>query len=365
MKKRFLCGIIRKHATNKIINKGECIYILRRVQYFTKEIGKALRIVIIALAIICSIIYIKYQPAYVVTVAGEKVGYVVDKEYLDNKIDKFLNSKEGNVAVVEIDAMPEYEYKLLNRNIVTDERKIFAQIQSNAKITYKVYAITIDNEEKATVATEKEAEVVINEMKNSNPNIELNLAVVEKYTDTITTGTMEDVKVACADSINAKVNAYNQKKAAEAAAAKKAAAQKAANTRVSGAKVNNSALNGLTLVTPVSGTITSRFGNRSRGYHTGLDIAAPLGTNMGAIASGTVTYAGYKGSYGNLVIISHGNGVQSYYAHCNKLLVSVGQSVAAGQVIAQVGSTGNSTGPHLHLEIRINGTAVNPQNYLY
>ena len=86
---------------------------------------------------------------------------------------------------------------------------------------------------------------------------------------------------------------------------------------------------------------------------------------MGSIASGTVTYAGYKGSYGNLVIISHGNGVQSYYAHCNKLLVSVGQTVSAGQVIAQVGSTGNSTGPHLHLEIRINGKAVNPQNYLY
>lgn len=265
--------------------------------------------------------------------------------------------------------MPEYEYKLLNRNIVTDERKIFAQIQANAKITYKVFAITIDGQEKATVATEAEAQTVINELKEANKNIELNIAVVDKYTDTNTVGTIDSVKLACSDTINAKINEYNQKKAAEAAAAKKAAEQaamrKAANTKVSGATVNNSALNGLKLVTPVSGTITSRFGNRSRGYHTGLDIAAPKGTNMGSIASGTVTYAGYKGSYGNLVIISHGNGVQSYYAHCNKLLVSVGQTVSAGQVIAQVGSTGNSTGPHLHLEIRINGKAVNPQNYLY
>lgn len=301
-----------------------------------------------------------------VTVAGEKVGYVVDREYLDNKIDKFANSKTGNIAVVEIDALPEYEYKLLNRNLETNEREIFAKIQESAKITYKVFAITIDNEEKATVATIEEAETVINELKTANSQVELNLAVVEKYTDKLETSSMEDTKLACADSIKAKVDAYEKQKAAKAAeAARKAAAKKAVGTRVSGATVTNSSLSGLTLVTPVSGTITSRFGNRSRGYHTGLDIAAPKGTNIGSIASGTVTYAGYKGSYGNLVIVSHGNGVQSYYAHCNKLLVSVGQSVAAGQVIAQVGSTGNSTGPHLHLEIRINGTAVNPQNYLY
>ena len=69
--------------------------------------------------------------------------------------------------------------------------------------------------------------------------------------------------------------------------------------------------------------------------------------------------------YGNLVIISHGNGVETYYGHCSSITTSVGKSVTAGDVIAKVGSTGNSTGSHLHLEIRINGTAVNPQKYLY
>ena len=101
------------------------------------------------------------------------------------------------------------------------------------------------------------------------------------------------------------------------------------------------------------------------GAHTGLDIAAPKGTSIKAAASGTVIHAGWKGSLGNLVIISHGNGVQTYYGHCSKLIAKVGQKVSQGQVIAKVGSTGNSTGNHLHFEVRKNGVLYNPQNYVY
>ena len=128
-------------------------------------------------------------------------------------------------------------------------------------------------------------------------------------------------------------------------------------------------LNGVTLtVKPVSGTITSRFGSISRvrsSAHTGLDIAAPYGTSIKAAASGTVTFSGTKGSYGKMIAISHGNGVQTYYGHCSKLYVSVGQKVSQGTVIAAVGSTGNSTGNHLHFEVRVSGIAYNPQNYVY
>ena len=125
---------------------------------------------------------------------------------------------------------------------------------------------------------------------------------------------------------------------------------------------------GISLIRPISGTITSRFGARSSirsSAHTGLDISAPKGTPIKAAASGTVTFAGWKGSYGYMLVISHGNGVQTYYAHCNQLYASVGQSVSQGETVAAVGSTGNSTGPHLHLEVRINGVAYNPQNYVY
>ena len=125
---------------------------------------------------------------------------------------------------------------------------------------------------------------------------------------------------------------------------------------------------GISLSRPVSGSISSRFGSNSRvrsGTHTGLDIAAPSGTTIVAAASGTITFSGRKGSYGNMIVITHENGVQTYYGHCSKLYATVGQKVKQGEKIAAVGSTGNSTGPHLHLEIRVNGVAYNPQNYLY
>ena len=120
----------------------------------------------------------------------------------------------------------------------------------------------------------------------------------------------------------------------------------------------------MTLTRPVSGVLTSRYGYRWGRTHTGIDIGAPTGTSIKAASSGTVTFAGWKGSLGNLVVLSHGNGIQTYYGHCSKLLVSAGQKVSAGQLIAKVGSTGRSTGSHLHFEIRVNGSSINPQGYI-
>ena len=126
------------------------------------------------------------------------------------------------------------------------------------------------------------------------------------------------------------------------------------------------------MIRPISGIITSRYkssGRIRRTPHTGLDIATSIGTPIKATSAGTVVYAGwrggYNGGYGNLIAISHGNGIQTLYGHCSKIYVSVGQSVYQGETIGAVGSTGNSTGPHLHFEVRVNGIAYNPQNYLY
>jgi murein DD-endopeptidase MepM/ murein hydrolase activator NlpD len=115
---------------------------------------------------------------------------------------------------------------------------------------------------------------------------------------------------------------------------------------------------------PASGSVTSKFGQRWGKEHKGIDIGVPTGTNVKSFMSGKVTYSGWQGSYGNLVVISHGNGLQTYYAHNSKLLVKVGQSVDSGSVIAKSGSTGNSTGPHIHFEVRKNGNPVNPFPYL-
>ena len=121
---------------------------------------------------------------------------------------------------------------------------------------------------------------------------------------------------------------------------------------------------------PVSGSLTSRFGGRkSPGgigstNHKGIDIANRRGTPVYAADGGTVIYAGWMRGYGYLVQISHGNGVVTYYGHNSSLTVSVGQHVYKGQQIARMGSTGNSTGNHCHFEIRVNGVAKNPLNYL-
>ena len=119
---------------------------------------------------------------------------------------------------------------------------------------------------------------------------------------------------------------------------------------------------------PASGRITSYFGGRnifgSYSYHGGIDIKVSYGQSIKAADGGTVSFAGWKGTYGKLVIIKHDNGTQTYYAHNSSLLVSAGDKVYQGQVIAKGGSTGRSTGNHCHFEVRVNGKAVNPLNYL-
>jgi murein DD-endopeptidase MepM/ murein hydrolase activator NlpD len=114
---------------------------------------------------------------------------------------------------------------------------------------------------------------------------------------------------------------------------------------------------------PGRGTLTSRFGMRWGSMHNGIDVAAPSGTAIRAADSGVVAVSAYRGSYGNLVIINHSNGYSTYYAHNSRNMVKAGQRVEKGQTIALMGSTGNSTGPHVHFEIRRNGTPINPLNF--
>lgn len=121
---------------------------------------------------------------------------------------------------------------------------------------------------------------------------------------------------------------------------------------------------------PVNGTITSNFGYRGNpigggtGYHEGLDIAVDYGTPVRATASGKVTMAGWVDGYGNLVEIDHGGGFVTRYGHNSMLLVVVGQEVKTGDIIALAGSTGRSTGPHCHYEVRVNGTPTDPMLFL-
>ncbi|NLC06985.1 MAG: peptidoglycan DD-metalloendopeptidase family protein [Syntrophomonadaceae bacterium] len=124
------------------------------------------------------------------------------------------------------------------------------------------------------------------------------------------------------------------------------------------------------LLRPISGAITSDYGMRihpilkEKRMHTGIDLRGAKGTPIKAAESGTVIFTGWMGAYGQVVIIDHGGGLSTMYAHQSSILVTNGQKVARGEIIGKVGSTGWSTGPHLHFEVRKNGTPVNPHDYL-
>ncbi|BBD07969.1 M23 family metallopeptidase [Desulfovibrio ferrophilus] len=121
---------------------------------------------------------------------------------------------------------------------------------------------------------------------------------------------------------------------------------------------------------PVQGWISSRFGYRSspftmqREFHKGLDISAPTGTPIYAPAKGKVTFTGRDGGYGLAVTVDHGTGILTRYAHLHSVAIKNGQKITRGQLIAYVGNTGRSTGPHLHYEVRLNGVPVNPMRYI-
>jgi murein DD-endopeptidase MepM/ murein hydrolase activator NlpD len=123
-------------------------------------------------------------------------------------------------------------------------------------------------------------------------------------------------------------------------------------------------VSGAGFIWPVNAPITSPFGWRWGRLHEGIDLGAAYGSPIAAAAAGVVIYAGWEGGYGNLVVIDHGGGLATAYGHQSRIAVSVGQSVSQGETIGYVGSTGHSTGPHLHFEVRVNGQAVDPLGYL-
>ena len=122
---------------------------------------------------------------------------------------------------------------------------------------------------------------------------------------------------------------------------------------------------------PIRGRVSSEFGWRRNPmggtgseFHTGIDIAAPTGTAIRATGGGTVTFSGWKQGYGLTIIINHGSGLTTLYAHNSINMVNVGQRVARGDIIARVGTTGRTTGPHVHYEVRRNNTAINPRPFM-
>ena len=330
---------------------------LKKIAMFTRTFVKLSVLILISIFLIAGAVALFYKPTYEVCLNGEIIGYTQDKSNLQAKISKFIDARvEENIAFVQVDAMPEYKLCLLKKDINTNDDEIYAKVTENGTTYYKYYAVTDDKEEKVYVSTFKEAEEIIEELKEKDSMNKDDLGIVEKYNKEIKKFT----------SVEKSVSKLYEERPVIVYTSNYAAAS--ASNYSSGRSYENVNL-GISFVNPTSGTITSRYGsNESVRDHThaGLDIGAPEGTPIKAAAGGTVTYSGNADDgYGNYVVIAHGNGVQTVYAHCSSLLVTKGQKVSQGEIIAKVGSTGNSTGNHLHFEIRKDGITYDPQNYVY
>lgn len=304
------------------------------------------------------------------------------EENLALKIDEFYSRlrtmyKNGNSGYLEVLLSASDISDLLSRNhmlqqIADYDRELIAFIKEQKEVI----------EAKKAELEEQKAEVEVVKEQIEDHKAELEKATKEK--ESFMANLLEDIDTyekeyddlnKQADEITAQIKALQAKEAAERAARERAAAANATrqgqasrtggNNNPSPAPSPNTG-GRMAWPVPASSRVTSPFGYRihpiyrdSR-MHTGIDIAAPSGTAIVAADSGTVISSSYMGGYGNTVMIDHGGGMVTLYAHNSANLVSVGQAVSRGQTVALMGSTGNSTGPHLHFEVRQNGGYVNP-----
>lgn len=325
--------------------------ILRSIKNIFVHIRSSLKfifLVIVAGILIAGIVSYFYKITYSVTLDGEFIGYTDNKAELQEKINEYMEQKEAqNVAFIEIQSMPEFSLCLVKKDSKTNNEEIFSKVTGLGTAYYEYYTILEGTEEKYYVATKEQAEDIINQLRDKKSTN------INKISYSLVFGT--------------EIQDFTESEKIVTDLYKKPVVRYSSGSYTIASSSTKVDL-GVSLVQPVTSgyTITSRYGARWGSTHTGLDIAAPTGTAIYAAAGGTVTYVNYSNvSYGNCIKINHGNGVETLYAHCSELYVSSGQTVSQGELIATVGSTGNSTGPHLHLEVRANGATINPQHYIY
>ena len=306
-----------------------------------------MNIVVIALFAITMVAIAKYKPVYKVTLGDQEIGYVTNRFEFEKKINNdLLENDEETVLSSEIEVKPQYELKLVAHSTQTNEEEILDTMEASVKTIYKMYAITLDGEITEYVETLEEAETLVETLKGQySEEVTSKIGITEVYTENKEEQVTEYMlaKVSTGDLVREVVQEEEEKQ--------------------------SHTLNGVYFANkPVTGRISSRFGSKESirtHTHKGIDIAAPNGTPIYAAADGVIKSAGMNyGGYGNLVIIDHGNGVRTLYAHCSSLDVSVGEEVTQGQVVGKVGMTGYATGNHLHFEVHINNRTCDPFTYI-
>ena len=337
--------------------------------------------------------------AYAVSVDGQELGYAQTSEelqtMLDNVTEPYLNeqtvehhfTQDVEIYEVEVPSNTEFTPDTLQSTLsgnkeeaeyVTVERgDTFNSIAEAAGLTGdELQALNPDADSSQLTAGDQLL------VKQAVPMLTVETVVTETYEETIQSpveyvdnpnlyeGTTR-LKAAGQDGvekIEARITCINGQETQREEVSRTTVQEATTTYMYQGTKEKPSTASTGIFNWPLRGTITSPFGYRnifgSTSFHSGLDIAAPYGTQISAADGGTVTFAGWRGSYGQTVIITHDDGTVTYYAHCSSLLVNAGDKVYQGQAIARVGMTGTATGYHCHFEVRVNGKSVDPEHYL-
>ena len=309
----------------------------------------------------------KFKFVYMVEMGGVELGLVNDKDKFEKDIKDTLEDLEEPVVSAKLKENPKYSLRLVDKeDIDVDDNYVFAKVEEKIEKTYRYYNIKEDDKLLAKVSTTEEKDNLLKELEEAKQVKDLK--VEEEQTKEYYIISYEEAKQLASTNVD---NIENEKRSKlEKEKIEKRNTNIVKNIRRGGTVSASSSSNASAMLGSLSFRRPLNSSRVSAGYlgypgHRGIDFPAPQGTPVMAAESGTVTTILYSNkSYGNRVIIDHGNGISTLYGHNSSIGVSLGQKVSKGQTIAGVGSTGRSTGNHVHFEIRINGKPINPTSYV-
>lgn len=309
----------------------------------------------------------KFKFVYMVEMGGVELGLVNDKDKFEKDVKDTLENLEEPVVSAKLQENPKYSLRLVDKDdIDVDDNYVFAKVEEKIEKTYRYYNIKEDDKLLAKVSTKEERDNLLKELEEGKQVKDLK--VEEEETKEYYIISYEEAKQLASTNVDNIENEKKSKLAKEKIEKRNTNIVK--NIRRGGTVSASSSSNASAMLGSLSFRRPLNSSRVSAGYlgypgHRGIDFPSPQGTPVMAAESGTVTTVMYSNkSYGNRVIIDHGNGISTLYGHNSTIGVSLGQKVSKGQTIAGVGSTGNSTGNHVHFEIRINGKPINPTSYV-
>lgn len=322
----------------------------KKTRFTLIKLLKIILLILFSIFLITYLIIKIYRPVLLVKYKGEFIGYATDLLGIEKKINIELTTEDDKANFYDLEEPIIYEFKFLKKRFSGEDDKIVKEIKSKAIPKYKYFVLDLnDGINKYYFSKISDAVNVKDELKSKNSKNAEQINIKVEYTQS---KQHEEASETVVNRLYKKkyVTTYDY----------------LASRGMLTEKIDIP----IELSRPISGIVTSGFSLRrylfgTTAPHTGTDIARESGAAIKAAADGIVIYAGYSQTgYGNLVVIDHGEGQHTRYAHCSAIYVRAGQEVKEGQKIAAVGSTGQSTGPHLHFEVRYEAIALNPEYYV-